>query len=228
MTMFRRSAETDVELTEPSGEFGLKLEFDAVLEEYRVLQSQIRSHVTNQQQIMNFAIAIAAGLIALSQLVSATAPIAQIIEEGQPILLVVSFIYSAFALYQLWHDVGIAYHIGYINSELRPRMEGILGKAQGEDVQVWRWQTRLIREQLSAGWQTPILSLIGISRYTLTVIPSLALVAIYFSTRLDLAQAPTWEVLLLLGALLGNFTVIVAALYSAYLYSRRLPSFEEK
>ncbi len=97
----------------------LRFEYDVMMEEYRSIRGEILVRVQAQQQVVNFAIALIAGVVALIQFIPGDSKLATI----RPLYPFLSVLFSTFSLAYMEQDLMMAHLGGYLMHHLTPRMK---------------------------------------------------------------------------------------------------------
>lgn len=200
----------------------LRFEYEVLVEEYRALREQINLLTSGQQQVVSFSIALIAALGALGQFVVSGQ--GEMFEQSTPIIvLIASLTFSAFSLMNFSYDIRIAFSAGYINSVLRPRMEKIIANTQENPPKVWRWEDTNARRIASP---RQVLFEAGgvLSRYAITMVPSLVLTIFYGVNRDYAKQASVWEDVLFGMAIVSVLLILISGIYAILVFAK-LPSF---
>jgi len=205
-------------LTKKYSDAGLKFEFDALLEEYKSIRSELQYHLSNQDQIINYAIAFIALLVTVGQYLTGN-----FISFRPYILLGASIIFSLLALMFLRYDANIAICSGYISYVLKPRIEKVILKAQSEKVPVLMWEEDNVKLRFSKKHVLENLFLTG-GRQGILIVPSIAILLFYVFTT-DLTIASIWHNLLLGVNILTILIVVNSVIYTIGLYVKGNPRF---
>ena len=115
----------------------LRFEYEALLEEYRVLWAEIQERLREQHQITNYALILLAAVVSLNQILLKTEAAEERLAFPRYGLLILSFFYSSFALKYTHHNNMMAYLGNYIDAKLRPRIEEIIRETQSKSIQIW-------------------------------------------------------------------------------------------
>ena len=170
------STQTSIERREATDQQSSRLKFDAMVREYDALGGEVRGRIQKQQDITNFAIALAAGAAALGRLFPETLP-SLASPVLQPFYPAISVLFSAFALLTLDHEANIALIYRYIDTELRPRMQRLIG---GDDPGVWGWNQSRANWQHHSGRTNVFFYAMSWAKYAMTVLPSIGLAFLYW------------------------------------------------
>jgi hypothetical protein len=199
----------------------LRFEYEALLKEYETVQAEIRSRSEKMQEITSFAIAVIAGLAALTQLFADNSNSIFTIQYFKPILPIISLLLSAFSLMTLEHDALRAHLQRYVDEILRPRMREILQETGNARLDIWDWSRMRVKWQYRSDFAVVFDFMLSSSKYAMTVIPNIFLILYYFYS----IEKPLWyisplEEPLFYLSLGGLFVVFLAAVYTAVVFAR--------
>jgi|GEM_PF-6690453 len=197
----------------------LRFEYDAILEEYRVLWAEIQTRNTDQHQIVNYAIALLAGFLAVSQLFTGST-----LASSSPHLLrlvypLLAMVFSAFAMLFHHHSTMMADIGVYTNTELRPRLERIL-TATNNHPQIWQWNEWRGRNQFRRFPNNLFEFVLSASGYVITFLPGIAFIILFCVSRDPTEPFATWELVLLILASLNVACAAVTGIYAALRFRR--------
>jgi hypothetical protein len=195
-------------------------EIEAIIEEYKSLQEQTNVRITNQQQIINFAIGLIAAIIALMQFL----PNISTYSLARPAYLLASLMFSAFALMFIEQDVLVRAFGIYIETNLRPRMEHLLGEMSNTTPKIWQWDEFRRKTQFRPLRTIPFYASMTISRYAIIIAPSLVFLIVYWVIRNSIVVVSTWENILFGLAGLAVLWVFFTLAFSTKLYADDLES----
>ena len=189
----------------------LRFEYEVLLTEYRSLREEITIRLSNQQQIINFSIAIIAAMFAITQLLPVIRSnlIAQLLPLIYPLL---SIIFSAFALMYADQDFIIADIATYINQHLRQRMQTILDKIPNTNPKVWEWDEYRSKAHYRKVMASPFYYIMSLARYLVMIIPSIGLIFIYSLSR-EGTDITVWELSVVVVAMLFAIWMIVTIIF---------------
>lgn len=195
----------------------LRFEYEAVLEEYRILWSELQARLGHQNQIINFAIALTAATVAFLQLSSGDRPLETSIQMLRPAYPYFSLLFSAFALMYLEHDATMA-HLGiYIDTNLRPRIENILLQT-GNESHIWQWGRWRAQRQFRYGLTSPFHYAMTSARYALTIGPSVGFAILFWTHRDRCQPLASYEQIIFGLVLFTIFWVLISTVYVSRLY----------
>jgi hypothetical protein len=160
----------------------IRFSYEVMLAEYRALRDEVNARIQKQQEITSFAIAVAGGLVALTQLVGDDKNPLHTLGTPGYLYPVISFAFSAFTMMTLDHEMNIAHIQKYIDSILRPRMESALRRTGNVGVTAWDWNTVRAGWQQHQGWKTFFPSSLAAAKYALTMLPSSTLLVLFWFT----------------------------------------------
>jgi energy-coupling factor transporter transmembrane protein EcfT len=92
---------------------------------------------------------------------------------------------------------------------------------------IWWWDVYRRESQFYSIGALPIFAIMAASRYALLVIPSIALVVVYWVTNPPATTVALWEQLLHLSAIVGIAAMLITLAYTVSLYVRQ-PAQENK
>jgi len=196
----------------------LRFEMEALIEEYRTLREEIITRLTNQQQIVNFAIALIAAFFAISQLLPRNENIQSLLSSLRPIYPLISLFFSAFALMYIEHDAMMATLGSYISFYLRPQMEDIIKKAGVSSQKVWQWDEFRSEKHFRSFKSAPHFYLMAASRYAITIIPSVGSLIYYWNLRDSSTNITLGENLVFSVAVIVLLWLLLAAFHAGSLY----------
>lgn len=161
-----------------------KCVFEAQLEEYRALRTEILHRVELQYRITNHSIALFAGLLTVVVSIIGS----KIINRSQySIVLIIPWIFYVFALSYREQDFLIANLAKYINTELTSKIASTLGLS---DNRVFGWEEFL---RHTTGWS--LVDLIRAnSRYIFLFLPNLVFLLIFLYFTLLLEVSSVWTI----------------------------------
>ena len=191
----------------------LRFEYDALLEEYRTLWAEICTRVSDQQQIVNYAITLVTAFFAVSQLLMTRSSFSVPPHYVRMAYAFLTILFSSFAvLYQnqctMMVDIGI-----YINEELRPRMERILATTQNTP-RVWQWNEW--RNQLHFRKFPNNLAMLVMSGsgFLITFLPAPVFASLFLVNRQTNEPFTISENVILILVLLSVACAVFGAIYS--------------
>jgi hypothetical protein len=188
-----------------------KFEFDAIIKEFEVLRNEVNSRIQKQHEIVNFSIAILAGLAALSQiLVNIYSLNWSNLAVFFPIL---SIIYSSFALMTLDNEANIALIYRYFDEISNPKMQNILNNIE---TPIWQWNLQRANWQHHSGLKNGYYIAMSWAKYVITIVPSIGMVISYWTIRGMSGSA--WEIGLAIVSLMVVVFVFFAMAHIALLY----------
>lgn len=203
----------------------LRFEYDLLLEEYRAMRSQINLLTESQKHIINLSIALIAIFGTIAQYIFSSQE-NSLTQSAPTILLIFSLTLFFFSLMTFWYDVRIAYSAGYINGELKPRMDSLLSRVLEHQPKAWGWESA--NAQLITNYRVAFYDFaITVAKYLITIIPALVFYFFYWSKRLDGFQfnqsIPFLEISLFILTTLTILLVIISGIYTYRLFVK-LPS----
>ncbi|MCJ7634516.1 hypothetical protein MUP77_19255, partial [Candidatus Bathyarchaeota archaeon] len=191
----------------------LRFELEVLLEEYKTLRAEIEQRLTNEQQIISFAIGLIVAAITLSQFLPSLGD-----PSLRPAYLIVSMVFSAFALMNIEHDAMMASIGTYIETRLRPRIEEILAMVSEKNLRAFEWDAFRAQLQFRQPNNAPFFYLMAASRYAITIGPSVAFIIIYWWNAETVIQKPIWETMLFAFAAFLVACVFASAVFAGRLY----------
>lgn len=169
----------------------LRFELEVLLEEYKALRAEIEHRITSEQQIISFALGLIATVFTLSQIIpSLSDRYPQLLTSLRPAYLVLSLVFSTFALMSIQHDAMMASMGTYIEHSLRPRIERILTTVTRENLKAFEWEEFRTQFQFRQLHNAPFFYLLAGSRYAITIVPSLVLTFMYWQEAAIVTQKP--------------------------------------
>lgn len=196
----------------------LRFEMEVLLEEYRTLREETITRLSNQQQIVNFAIALIAAFFAISQLLPRNENIQYLLSSLRPIYPLISLFFSAFALMYIEHDAMMATLGSYISLCLRPQMEEIIKRAGVSSRKVWQWDEYRSEKHFHSIKSAPHFYLMAAARYAITIIPSIGSLIYYWNLRHSGTNITLGENLIFGVAVIVLLWLLLAAVHSGSLY----------
>ncbi len=158
----------------------VRFEYDALLQEFSALREEVKTRIEKQQEITRYAIALAAGLIALFQLMDKKIMLS--VSNYYPVL---SLALSAFSLMVLEHEVNIAHLYMYIDGHLKRRMTMIVENATGLKPELLEWNKHRARWQQHSRYLKFFTFAMSSSKYAMTIIPNCLLFYLYRYTAFE-------------------------------------------
>jgi hypothetical protein len=195
-------------------ELKTRLEFDAMVKEFDTLRAEVTTRIQKQQEITNFSIALIVGFAAISRFLLDSKP-GQTSLSFEPLYPTISILFSAFALMIIDHEANIAHIYRYTDTELRPRMQYLLGDM---GTTVWRWNECRASWQHHSGVTNAFFYAMAWSKYAMTVLPSIAFVVAYWRVRE--APVPNWERATFIASLALFLIVFLSLVYVGLQYNR--------
>ena len=197
----------------------IKIEIDAILEEFKILKSEIRDRFQIGQQITNLSITFSIGIVGFLQFLQKDNTFSAINPKDTIVYtcLIGSLISSCFGLMYLGQDVTIGHLATYINQKLRPKLEAIMLQSSGQQRSIWEWDDFRNQEQ----FRMPMLflgSLINSSRYILTIAPSIILFIAYFLNRDSLKFYSILEFIFIILSILISISSFILIIYGVLVY----------
>ena len=200
-----------------------RFEYEVLLEEYRVLRSELNQHLSNQQQINNYALALMVGLVAIAQLVGSDDGYLTLLSSFRPIILLLSTLFSSFALMYVRLGMMITYIGGYTTNVIRPKIERILAQTSGSDLRVLEWDEIHTQQRYFRPNSALIEYVLSIAQYAVTITPSITLIVIFWFSKPSSEGLTSLEIILFAVSILALVSVLVSLFYAGRLYTRGLP-----
>lgn len=196
----------------------LRFLYEVMLVEYRALRDEVNARIQKQQEITSFAIAVAGGFVALTQLVGDDKNPLHTLGTPGYLFPIISFAFSAFTMMTLDHEMNIAHIQNYIDNLLRPKMEFVLSRTGNIDASAWEWNAIRSGWQQHKGWRTIFPSSLAGSKYALTMLPSLTLLTLFWFTSAH--GRGVVQMAIYVVALLSFLVTAATAWYTSSLYLR--------
>jgi len=210
----KSKAETSSEMQDFESSY-LRFEYDALIEEYKILWTEIQSRNSDQQQIVNYSLTLVTAFFAISQIFADSASV-QILRPVYPLL---TFVFSAFALLFHHHSTMMA-HIGiYTNNVLRPRIEKILSNTNNNP-QIWLWNEWRGKYQFSKFPNNLFELGMSSAGYIVTFVPGIAFITLFWLTHDHTRPLELWEQILLALSSLSIIWVIITGVYTVFHFRR--------
>jgi hypothetical protein len=194
----------------------IQFEVDAIIEEYKSVRAEIVQRVSNQSSVINYALALIAAVIALTQL----NPSLLVNINPGPIFLLASLLFSAFALMLIEQDINIAYLGKYTDFKLRKRMEEIINQDSSYLREIWQWEDWKNTTQYRKFPAFLFIYLIAASRYAITIIPSF-IALIQYGHQRNQTNIPLWENAFYGFCIFALIWTILTAVFSGIRYITR-------
>lgn len=203
-------------------EIGLKFEYDTLLEEYKAIRSELQAHLTNQDQLVSYAMALIALLITVGQYVTDkfgyVSPL---------VFLGASVVFASLSLMFIRYDTNVAVCSGYITWILKPRIEALIVKTTKIQTPVLLWESTNIRLRFH-GRHAPINYLLTGGRHSILIIPSVGILTAYLLTRDFSRPVQLWENTILGLSIIANIIVCISMFSTAIMFSVGNPKFEQE
>lgn len=215
----------NISKTDPSDtnelELGLKFEFDSLLEEYKSIRQELQTHLSSQDQLINYAIAFIALLVSAGQYVTGTYTFLT-----AAVYLGASIVFSLLCLMFARYDANIAICSGYITYVLKPRIEKLIFQVQKKKKLVLMWEDENIKFRLSR--RHVVAQYINtIGRQGILIIPSTGILLFYIVSRDFRVPVPIWENILFGLSVVANVSVLYSVYSAVGLYVKGNPIFPE-
>jgi len=226
----------------------IRFEYEVLIEEYRVLRSELNQHLSNQQQINSYALALMTGLVAIAQLLGSNDGYQTFLSSFRPIILLLSILFSSFALMYVRHAMMIAYiggyttnvirpkielalgvllqccgNRGYTTNVIRPKIERILTQTTGNDLQVLEWDEIQVQQRYFRFSYALIEYVLSVAQYSITIIPSITLIIIFWFSKPSHERFTSLEIILFALSILALVSVLISLFFAGRLYARGLP-----
>jgi len=201
----------------------IRFEYEVLIEEYRVLRSELNQHLSNQQQINSYALALMTGLVAIAQLLGSNDGYQTFLSSFRPIILLLSILFSSFALMYVRHAMMIAYIGGYTTNVIRPKIERILTQTTGNDLQVLEWDEIQVQQRYFRFSYALIEYVLSVAQYSITIIPSITLIIIFWFSKPSHERFTSLEIILFALSTLALVSVLISLFFAGRLYARGLP-----
>jgi hypothetical protein len=197
----------------------IKIEIDAILEEFKILKSEIRDRFQIGQQITNLSITFSIGIVGFLQFLQKDNTLFTVNSKEIIIYtyLIGSVISSCFGLMYLGQDVTIGHLATYINQKLRPKLETIMLQSSGQQHSIWEWDDFRSQQQFRSPMSFLGL-LINSPRYLLTILPSIILFFTYFASRDSFKAYSILEIIFIILATLISISSFILIIYVALVY----------
>lgn len=188
-----------------------QLEFEVFIAEYNSLRDEIINRLNIQQQITNYSIALIASAFAIRQLIAVgNSSLGQI---SQIVYVLLSIVFSCFALMYAEHDLFMGDIGTYINKSLRPTIKKILDAdlppKQNEKILGWD-EYRAKIHYYSSFTNDTFYVIISYSRYVTTIFPSIGLLVLYWLEHPSFLGMTFVEITLFcFSALLSLFSIMI-------------------
>jgi len=197
----------------------LRFEYEAILEEYRMVWSEIHSREAHIQQTTNFALIVAGGFIALVETTKGNLSFTETLMSLRSILPLLSIVFSGFFFMQVHHSVMMAHLGNYSDTNLRPRMKQIILLATKNSADIWKWnQFKSLKR--SENLIAPIRLLLGSANFLITVGASIGLTVMSFLFLQSGSSATLGELIAISIAAFLSICVIIALIQHGIVYRK--------
>lgn len=160
----------------------LRFEMEIILQEFRDLRAEILAKTANEQQTLNYSIALIVATATVIQLEPQIKAITGSDAGVRVLILVISLLFSALGLMYLEQDMYMATTGKYINQVLRPKLKEIIYKATGVEKDVLEWEE--FRAESAFRYPKVIaFTFMTSARYALPIFPALISISYYFAHR---------------------------------------------
>src|SRR5438045_5152980 len=117
------------------------------------------------------------------------------------------------------HEANIAHIYRYTDTDLRLRMKHLLNN---KDIKIWKWNECRASWQHHSGATNIFFYAMAWSKYSMTVLPSLALILIYWRVRV--ADVPIWEQAIFIASI-ALFVIVLSSLTFVGLHYHHMGNF---
>lgn len=196
----------------------LRFEFEVLMEEYRTLHSEVQQRFIIENQVTSFALALIVGVLALSQILPGLMTFSEMIPFLRIACLVLTLLFSVFAVMKVEQDAMIASIGIYIVREIRPKVEEILKKVNKEDIEALHWESFRMQGQFSKSVYLTVVPFMAAMRYAITFLPGVLLLIVYWQLTRFKAPILPGEWLLFILAIAVQTLTVASALFTGTMY----------
>jgi hypothetical protein len=201
---------------------GIKLQFDALLAEYKMLREATASRRQMQGQLDNIALVGLGATVPLVLAILTTNP------DSIGAVLLIPILFFAIAFAQIRHERQLILDSMYIDANLRPKANGILSQLSGDDIKVFEYERFLTERSWIPSLVLKWIATASRGGISLVVGTGLIVLHICLVMLLNLRWNPyqTWltvmDALVLIGVLLiALFAARISHSYLKITYSER-------
>jgi len=195
----------------------VRFEYEAILEDYRVITSEIRSRESHIVQVTNFALLLLGGFLAFMEMAKGSLTFLDTLISVRAVLPFVSILFSVLAFMQLHQGIMIA-HLGkYCDTQLRPRMKEFIRLTSGQSTDIWLWN-QFKSSSREKNLATPVRFMLGSANYLVTIVPGIALIIVWFFFVNSGIAIAVWEAIALSIAALMSILVLVTSVQHGLIF----------
>jgi hypothetical protein len=155
---------------------------EIVLQEFRELRAEILAKTANEQQILNYSIALVVATATLIQLEPQITVITGSETGIRVLILIISLLFSALGLMYIEQDMYMATAGKYINQVLSPKLKEIVYKVTSVEKDILEWE----KFRIESSFRFPkviAFAFMSSARYALPIFPALISMVYYFVRR---------------------------------------------